>query len=559
MRVFIAFELPDEIVNATVVWQRHNAPQGVFVEPPSNLHMTLAFIGEVDEKLIEPIKAILARLDPSTVTLNGPTRYVEQAKLAFLEYDEIGGQEVWAYLNMQLKTLYGYEPQFSPWLAHTTVWRFAPDHKPNIDPPLMNLSFQPKAVHLYTSIKNPNGGGGIYQKLASNDFQICLIDSEERHDQEDVPYAYDPNNNLLYLEDSSGHHWNFLPKVAEVAGFSVDRGFGKPDTIQQAYSAMYGWPIGEIAYDWKGNNYVSVVTQFMGKLPAEILNYLNHVAKLADSESFAEFFGKGLDTPFVAPPLDQREAAIPPELEQHNMAFWWNGKNLHMGTTHFMIFHNLFGQPENHDDIMSEGGVYGWIVPDEEDEPNTVDVDWGSDHGMMVNDIATDQLKQQAIDAIKKKFGVNVVQRYAATKTGGTYLDGFGYFDGKLYRADFHHADIIKKLIDEEGYTWQDLMDKPALFGWLEHTDPYSGEPRQNIPVRFSTGTDFNNGIDMHQNVNDQLKSDALDAISTDYLRPSHEGTPNMSYWSTGAAAPRGQQYMKYKKWKRNLEPSDPE
>lgn len=167
MRTFIAFTLPDEVANQIAEWQQANAPEGVFLEPATNLHMTLAFLGETPENLIGSINEILASLDPSTVTISGPIGYQEESKLALLTYNEQGGTAVWEQLNQALKPLTGYEPQFSPWLPHTTVWRFAPDHKPNINPPLPSITFSPVAVTLYQSVKNEDGKGATYQKVGN--------------------------------------------------------------------------------------------------------------------------------------------------------------------------------------------------------------------------------------------------------------------------------------------------------------------------------------------------------------------------------------------------------
>jgi 2'-5' RNA ligase len=168
MRTFIAFTLPDEVANQIIEWQQQNLPEGVHPEPVTNLHMTLAFLGDTPDELVPHINEILSRLDASQVVIDGPIAYEEKEKLAFLTYNERGGSEVWEQLNAELKTLMGYEPQFRPWLPHTTVWRFAPENKPNLNPPLPSLSFSPTAVTLYQSVRNP-GGGATYQHVSSDE------------------------------------------------------------------------------------------------------------------------------------------------------------------------------------------------------------------------------------------------------------------------------------------------------------------------------------------------------------------------------------------------------
>jgi hypothetical protein len=124
--------------------------------------MTLAFLGDTDEAHVPTINQILSTLDPSSVVIEGPHTYTEQQKLAFLEYHEEGGSAIWEQINKELGSLLGYKPNFSPWLPHTTVWRYAPENAPNVNPPLPSLSFTPTAVTLYQSVN------GIYTPVTAS-------------------------------------------------------------------------------------------------------------------------------------------------------------------------------------------------------------------------------------------------------------------------------------------------------------------------------------------------------------------------------------------------------
>jgi 2'-5' RNA ligase len=167
-RLFLAYELPEQIVAQVLQWQKQNAPEGVHPEPPTNLHMTIAFLGDTETSLIPGLQQVLTEIDPSQVLLSGPIEYQEQDKLAFLVLQDQGGNEVVEQINEKLNQLMGYEPRFRPWLPHITVWRFAPENKPNLQPQLPNFgSFTPLGVHVYTSVKNP-AGGGTYQKVADD-------------------------------------------------------------------------------------------------------------------------------------------------------------------------------------------------------------------------------------------------------------------------------------------------------------------------------------------------------------------------------------------------------
>ncbi|MBE0504193.1 MAG: hypothetical protein IBX46_08710 [Desulfuromonadales bacterium] len=61
MRLFIAIELPVELKTALVKLRR-DLPGARWV-PAAQIHLTLAFLGEVEEKKIEPLRAGLAMSD----------------------------------------------------------------------------------------------------------------------------------------------------------------------------------------------------------------------------------------------------------------------------------------------------------------------------------------------------------------------------------------------------------------------------------------------------------------------------------------------------------------
>jgi RNA 2',3'-cyclic 3'-phosphodiesterase len=66
MRTFIAIELPEEIKEQIVKIQK-NLPEfkGKFTEK-ENLHLTLKFLGEVDEKILDEIKKRLREIKPKS-------------------------------------------------------------------------------------------------------------------------------------------------------------------------------------------------------------------------------------------------------------------------------------------------------------------------------------------------------------------------------------------------------------------------------------------------------------------------------------------------------------
>lgn len=174
MRTFIALDLPPDVIERVVQWQQANLPPNVYPEPATNLHMTLGFLGETQEELIPQIReaidgaiADVGGLD--SVILSGPSSYKEVPKASFLVMNESGGQALWAALNQRLFNLMGYMPQFSPWLAHITVWKYPQGQQPNFQPTdLPDLgSFAPTGAGLYQSVSNAPEWGATYQKVAN--------------------------------------------------------------------------------------------------------------------------------------------------------------------------------------------------------------------------------------------------------------------------------------------------------------------------------------------------------------------------------------------------------
>lgn len=206
-RLFLAYELPEQIVAQVIQWQEQNLPEGVHPEPATNLHMTIAFLGDTDTSMIPGLQQILGEIDPTQVSLSGPIEYRELEKLAFLALQDNGGNEVVEQINEKLNALMGYEPQFKPWLPHITVWRFAPENKPNLQPQLPNFgAFTPLGVHVYTSVKNPVGGG-TYQKVAAT-------------------------QTMYHVSPDGGH---------ETSGFTDPRGVYLFDNVDEAISFGNGW------------------------------------------------------------------------------------------------------------------------------------------------------------------------------------------------------------------------------------------------------------------------------------------------------------------------------
>jgi 2'-5' RNA ligase len=161
LRLFIAFDPPDETVQQIIQWQQQNAPEGVRLHTPDMLHMTLAFLGNVEETEVPRLLQIINSLDPSSVTISGPQHYEEiRGKQGVLVWQESGGNAVWQQLNQLLHEWSGYTPQYEPWLPHTTVWEYPGGTGEGYTPQIPVIpAWSPIRVGLYKSEKAPEGGG----------------------------------------------------------------------------------------------------------------------------------------------------------------------------------------------------------------------------------------------------------------------------------------------------------------------------------------------------------------------------------------------------------------
>lgn len=128
-RMFVALELPEEVREAIVAWQRQ-ALRDPALRPmrPEALHLTLAFLGYHPEKaigaiaaaaLVEGVAAPELRLQPDPV---GVPRG-KHPRLYALEAASEGAVELQARVSRSLQAAGFYEPEKRPFWPHLTVAR----------------------------------------------------------------------------------------------------------------------------------------------------------------------------------------------------------------------------------------------------------------------------------------------------------------------------------------------------------------------------------------------------------------------------------------------------
>ena len=156
IRLFLALELPDDIVAELVRWGKRHLGRGRAVE---SFHVTLAFLGSQPRAALEPIVAALRRQVLST----GPfpleqVRYQETRSVGMLVLaDPSGGATSLAErVQGELEGLGVYVRERRRWLPHVTVVRFR--ERPRLDPPLPGIGpFAPSGAAALLSRLHPTG------------------------------------------------------------------------------------------------------------------------------------------------------------------------------------------------------------------------------------------------------------------------------------------------------------------------------------------------------------------------------------------------------------------
>lgn len=156
-RLFLAFELPDDVVRTLVEWQAR-ALRGRVV-PPGNLHVTLAFLGSRPAAELPAILAVLERAArEGSQPLFELVRWREARAAGMLELrDRTGnGTDLAGRLHQALAELGVYKPESRPWLPHVTVLRYR--ERPRLSPPLPELGpVVPSEAAAYLSRLHPSG------------------------------------------------------------------------------------------------------------------------------------------------------------------------------------------------------------------------------------------------------------------------------------------------------------------------------------------------------------------------------------------------------------------
>jgi 2'-5' RNA ligase len=138
MRTFIAIEIPPEVKSALAAFQSELRRIGANIgwSNPESIHLTLKFLGEVEEKLIVEIEKVCvdlaAEFQPFDLGLNGVGVFPNARKPRVLWAGLSGQLETTAKMHRLLNdrlTPLGFEREEKDFNPHLTVGRIKSDKK----------------------------------------------------------------------------------------------------------------------------------------------------------------------------------------------------------------------------------------------------------------------------------------------------------------------------------------------------------------------------------------------------------------------------------------------
>jgi len=130
LRLFVACDLPQDVERAVVAWQHKRLDSHEEVRVAPALHLTLAFLGDVDAARVPDVERVLKGISwtRAECRLKEPLFLPEhgQRRVVALELDDPSGElrRVQAEVSAGLAAEGLHEPEKRPWLPHVTVARF---------------------------------------------------------------------------------------------------------------------------------------------------------------------------------------------------------------------------------------------------------------------------------------------------------------------------------------------------------------------------------------------------------------------------------------------------
>lgn len=87
----------------------------------------------------------------------------------------------------------------------------------------------------------------------------------------------------------------------------------------------------------------------------------------------------------------------------------------------------------------------------------------------------------------------------------------FGFINGNLILGNRHHQEVMFRLINDKGWTWEQLMDAEQVWGWFHHASEEKGQ------INFSS--------DAGSMTSKKVKKDCLQTFGEWFGKPFTEGS----------------------------------
>ena len=163
MRLFLGLKLPTAAVRAVDHWREHNPIAAARAVPLANLHVTVAFLGEVDARRLEPlcdeVGELLEMHPVRDIRLHFDcVGYWPGPKVFWLGTSLAPDPELaaWAQGLQQLAGRHGNRIDRRPWTPHITLYRAvaAPPSAPSQQP---DIVLQQDHLTLFESLSGRDG------------------------------------------------------------------------------------------------------------------------------------------------------------------------------------------------------------------------------------------------------------------------------------------------------------------------------------------------------------------------------------------------------------------
>ena len=175
VRTFVAIDLTEEIRQRARESQEilREAPGRLAIVEPENLHLTLKFLGEVDQAQIEPIIGALraVRADPFNLTVGyAVCNHPQRPRVIWCDVTDSGKSAALARQVDDLLEPLGFPREKRPFHPHVTLARVKDLHPALIKEVERRIRREPLGRCLVSAIKLKKStltpGGPIYEDLA---------------------------------------------------------------------------------------------------------------------------------------------------------------------------------------------------------------------------------------------------------------------------------------------------------------------------------------------------------------------------------------------------------